>query len=108
MLLLQKEYTCYYAKVLDEHAKYALDVLADMFFNSTFDEEELKKEKNVVCEEIKMYEDAPDDIVHDMLTKATYETHPLGYPILGTEETLNTFTGDTLRQYIRIITHLKM
>ncbi len=58
-----KEYTCYYAKVLDEHAKYALDVLADMFFNSTFDEEELKKEKNVVCEEIKMYEDAPDDIV---------------------------------------------
>ena len=96
-----KEYTCYYAKVLDEHAKYALDVLADMFFNSTFDEEELKKEKNVVCEEIKMYEDAPDDIVHDMLTKATYETHPLGYPILGTEETLNTFTGDTLRQYIK-------
>ena len=45
MHLLQKEYTCYYAKVLDEHAKYALDVLADMFFNSTFDEEELKREE---------------------------------------------------------------
>ena len=96
-----KEYTCYYAKVLDEHAKYALDILADMFFNSTFVEEELKKEKNVVFEEIKMYEDTPDDIVHDMLTKATYETHPLGYPILGTEQTLETFTGDTLRQYIK-------
>lgn len=96
-----KEYTCYYAKVLDEHAKYALDILADMFFNSTFVEEELKKEKNVVFEEIKMYEDTPDDIVHDMLTKATYETHPLGYPILGTEKTLETFTGDTLRQYIK-------
>ncbi|CAM4019740.1 zinc protease [Bacillus manliponensis] len=96
-----KEYTCYYAKVLDEHANYALDVLADMFFNSTFVEEELKKEKNVVFEEIKMYEDTPDDIVHDMLTKATYETHPLGYPILGTEQTLETFTGDTLRQYIK-------
>ncbi|MFD3445514.1 M16 family metallopeptidase [Microbacteriaceae bacterium 4G12] len=96
-----KEYTCYYAKVLDEHAEYALDILADMFFHSTFDEGELNKEKNVVYEEIKMYEDTPDDIVHDLLTKATYETHPLGYPILGTEERLATFTGDTLRQYIK-------
>ncbi|MFX3624668.1 MAG: M16 family metallopeptidase [Ectobacillus sp.] len=95
-----KEYTCYYAKVLDEHAEYALEILADMFFHSTFVEEELNKEKNVVYEEIKMYEDTPDDIVHDLLIKATYETHPLGYPILGTEQTLATFTGDTLRQYM--------
>jgi predicted Zn-dependent peptidase len=96
-----KEYTCYYAKVLDEHAEYALEILSDMFFNSTFVDEELKKEKNVVYEEIKMYEDTPDDIVHDLLTKATYETHPLGYPILGTEDTLATFTGDTLREYMK-------
>lgn len=95
-----KEYTCYYAKVLDEHADFALDVLADMFFNSTFDEEELLKEKNVVLEEIKMYEDTPDDIVHDLLSKVTYKEHSLGYPILGTEETLETFTGDTLRSYM--------
>jgi predicted Zn-dependent peptidase len=95
-----KEYTCYYAKVLDTHADFALEVLADMFFNSTFDEEELKKEKNVVYEEIKMYEDTPDDIVHDLLSQAIYESHPLGYPILGTEETLSTFTGDTLKQYM--------
>ncbi|MEN8699510.1 M16 family metallopeptidase [Bacillus infantis] len=95
-----KEYTCYYAKVLDTHSKFALDVLADMFFNSTFDGEELNKEKNVVLEEIKMYEDTPDDIVHDLLGKAIYESHPLGYPILGTEETLETFKGDTLREYM--------
>lgn len=95
-----KEYTCYYAKVLDEHVNYALDVLADMFFHSTFDENELKKEKNVVYEEIKMYEDAPDDIVHDLLSKATYGNHSLGYPILGTEETLASFNGDSLRQYM--------
>ncbi|MFC4798227.1 M16 family metallopeptidase [Neobacillus sp. GCM10023253] len=95
-----KEYTCYYAKVLDTHSKFALDVLADMFFNSTFVEEELKKEKNVVLEEIKMYEDTPDDIVHDLLSRAVYEDHPLGYPILGTEETLNSFTGNTLKEYI--------
>ncbi|MEC0695068.1 M16 family metallopeptidase [Bacillus atrophaeus] len=95
-----KEYTCYYAKVLDEHANYALDVLADMFFHSSFDENELKKEKNVVYEEIKMYEDAPDDIVHDLLSKATYGNHSLGYPILGSEETLDSFNGDSLRQYM--------
>ncbi|MBY8912145.1 insulinase family protein [Bacillus sp. YC2] len=95
-----KEYTCYYAKVLDEHANYALDVLADMFFHSAFDENELKKEKNVVYEEIKMYEDAPDDIVHDLLSKATYGNHSLGYPILGTEETLASFNGDSLRKHM--------
>ncbi|MFS0656277.1 M16 family metallopeptidase [Bacillus sp. 179-C3.3 HS] len=95
-----KEYTCYYAKVLDSHAGYALDVLGDMFFHSAFDEEELKKEKNVVYEEIKMYEDTPDDIVHDLLSKAIYGQHSLGYPILGTEETLSTFNGDSLRAYM--------
>lgn len=95
-----KEYTCYYAKVLDNHSQFALEVLADMFFNSTFEEEELIKEKNVVYEEIKMYEDTPDDIVHDLLSKAIYENHALGYPILGTEETLSTFTGDTLKEYM--------
>lgn len=95
-----KEYTCYYAKVLDNHASFALEVLSDMFFNSTFDEEELIKEKNVVFEEIKMYEDTPDDIVHDLLSQAVYQNHSLGYPILGTEDTLHTFTGETLKQYV--------
>jgi predicted Zn-dependent peptidase len=87
--------------VLDTHADYALEVLGDMFFNSTFDEGELEKEKNVVLEEIKMYDDTPDDLVHDLLSKVMYETHPLGYPILGTEETLKSFNGDTLRQYMK-------
>jgi predicted Zn-dependent peptidase len=71
-----------------------------MFFNSTFVEEELNKERNVVLEEIKMYDDTPDDIVHDLLSRAIYGNHPLGYPILGTEETLNTFTSETLKDYI--------
>ncbi|CAG9619663.1 M16 family metallopeptidase [Sutcliffiella rhizosphaerae] len=96
-----KEYTCYYAKVMDEHSSYALGVLADMFFHSVFDEEELKKEKNVVYEEIKMYEDAPDDIVHDVLARASFGNHPLGYPILGTEDSLSDFNGDTLRDYMK-------
>ncbi|HEY9577332.1 MAG TPA: pitrilysin family protein [Pseudobacillus sp.] len=95
-----KEYTCYYAKVLDNHAAYALDTLADMFFNSSFAEEEMNKEKSVVAEEIKMYEDTPDDIVHDLLSKAFYKNHPLGYSILGTEETLASFTREKLKQYM--------
>lgn len=96
-----KEYTCYYAKVLDEHAPYALDILADMFFHSTFAKEELEKEKNVVLEEIKMVDDTPDDIVHDMLSEASFGTHPLGYSILGTEETLKTFSETALRDYMK-------
>ncbi|MGM9928812.1 MAG: M16 family metallopeptidase [Bacillus sp. (in: firmicutes)] len=95
-----KEYTCYYAKVLDNHANFALNVLSDMFFNSVFDTVELEKEKNVVYEEIKMYEDTPDDIVHDLLSKAAYGNSSLAYPILGREKTLATFTSDTLKQYV--------
>ncbi|KGX93125.1 zinc protease [Pontibacillus halophilus JSM 076056 = DSM 19796] len=95
-----KEYTCYYAKVLDHHRDTALDVLSDMFFHSTFDPEEMEREKKVVLEEINMAEDTPDDIVHDLLAKATYGNHPLGYPILGTEETLRSFTKEHIQAYM--------
>lgn len=96
-----KEYTCFYAKVLDTHKDYALEILADMFFNSTFDEAEMEREKKVVLEEIKMYEDTPDDIVHDLLAEASYGEHPLGYPILGTEEHLRSFTPAKMRDYVK-------
>jgi len=96
-----KEYTCLYARVLDDYAAYAVDILADMLFNSLFDETELNKEKQVVSEEIKMYEDTPDDRVHDLLSQATYKEHPLGYSILGTEESLSRFDKELL------INHLK-
>lgn len=67
-----KEYTCYYAKVLDEHLPIAVDVLADMFFRSRMDAEELAKEKNVILEEISMCEDTPDDLVHELMCAAAY------------------------------------
>lgn len=95
-----KEYTCFYAKVLDNHKEFALEILADMFFNSSFDGDEMEREKKVILEEIKMYEDTPDDIVHDLLAKATYVDHPLGYPILGTDDHLKTFSPRTLKDYI--------
>lgn len=96
-----KEYTCFYARVLDTHKEYALEILADMFFNSTFDETEMEREKKVVSEEIKMYEDTPDDIVHDLLARASYGHHALAYPILGTDEHLQSFTPEQLHEYVR-------
>ncbi|WP_158737735.1 pitrilysin family protein [Alteribacillus sp. YIM 98480] len=94
-----KEYTCFYAKVLDDHANRALDILSDMFFHSTFDSDELEKERNVIFEEIKMVDDTPDDIVHDILSEASYGNHPLGKPILGTEETVSAFNKSSLQAY---------
>lgn len=79
-----KEYTCYYAKVLDEYFDISLDLLADMFFNSSFKEEEIEKEKNVIIEEIKMYEDTPDELVHDFFAKTIWKGHALGRPVIGT------------------------
>lgn len=96
-----KEYTCYYAKVLDEHLPIAVDVLSDMFFRSLLDDEELRKEKNVIVEEISMYEDTPDDIVHDLVSQAAYGEHPLALPILGTEEKLRTMSSEHLREYMQ-------
>lgn len=95
-----KEYTCYYAKVIDSHKEYALSVLADMFFNSTFLEEEIEREKQVVYEEISMYEDTPDDIIHDLLAEASYKNHSLSYPILGHENQLKYFTKKDILQYM--------
>jgi predicted Zn-dependent peptidase len=96
-----KEYTCYYAKVLDEHLPIAMDILSDMFFHSTFDEGEMEKEKNVIFEEISMYEDTPDDLVHDLVAKAAYGSHSLGYTILGTQENLSAMKPDDLRRYMK-------
>lgn len=91
-----KEYTCYYAKVLDEDFDLAIDVLGDMFFHSLFDEQEIEKEKNVVIEEIKMYEDSPDDLIHDIFSERVWNEHPLGKPILGTKESVRALNRDKL------------
>lgn len=96
-----KENTCYYAKVLDHHAEHAVEILADMFFHSQFDANEIEKERQVVLEEINMVEDTPDDIVHEYLWQAMYENDPLGSPILGTEETLNSFTKEKILAYMK-------
>lgn len=94
-----KEMTCYYAKVLDQHFSTALTILSDMFFDSVFAEEEIEKEKKVIIEEIRMVDDTPDDLVHDLLSEASLGQHSLGYPVLGSVETVESFTRQDLIQY---------
>jgi predicted Zn-dependent peptidase len=96
-----KEYASYYIKVLDEHLPLAVDLLSDIVTNPRFSDDELEREKKVILEEIKMVEDTPDDLVHELFTQHFWEGHPLGRPILGTKETVESFTPDVLRDYFR-------
>jgi predicted Zn-dependent peptidase len=95
-----KEYTCYYAKALAEHVDVVMDVLTDMLRNSLLEPEELRREQNVVLEEIKRYKDQPDDLVHDVFAQTLWKTHPLGRPIIGTDKTVAGLNRDDLLRYI--------
>jgi predicted Zn-dependent peptidase len=94
-----KEYASYYIKVLDEHLPFALEILADIVMRPAFSEEDILREKKVVLEEIKMVEDTPDDLVHELFTENFWANHPLGRPILGTPETVEGLTSAGLRRY---------
>jgi predicted Zn-dependent peptidase len=94
-----KEYASYYVKVLDEHLPVALDLLADMVMRPALAPDDILREQSVILEEIKMVEDAPDDLVHEVLTQQFWSTHPLGRPILGTPETVSSFDAPRLRDY---------
>jgi predicted Zn-dependent peptidase len=83
-----KEYTSFYAHVLDEQVGTALDLLTDIVSAPRFSEEDVEMERGVILEEIKMVEDTPDDLVHEVFVSAFWPDHPLGRPILGTEETI--------------------
>jgi predicted Zn-dependent peptidase len=96
-----KEYASYYIKVLDEHLPLAVELLADIVLRPAFEAEEVEREKKVVLEEIKMVEDTPDDLVHELFTQHFWEGHPLGRPILGSRETVESFTPGLLREYFR-------
>lgn len=95
-----KEATAYYARVLDEHMPVALDLLADMLINSTFAEEELAREKEVVLEEISMAEDMPEDLVHELFDAHVFAGHPLARPILGTRESVAGHTREDILRFV--------
>jgi predicted Zn-dependent peptidase len=94
-----KEYASYYVKVLDQHVPLAMDILSDIVLRPALEPTDIDREKKVVLEEIKMVEDTPDDLVHEMFTQSFWEGHPLGRPILGSRETVEVFTQESLRHY---------
>src|SRR5215472_15304482 len=89
-----KECTCFNIKVLDEHLPIAFDILSDLILNPVFDGKDIQRERGVILEEIKMDEDNPDYLVHEIFTQSFYKDHPLGKPILGTKETVKGFDRD--------------
>ncbi len=95
-----KECTCYYAKVTDKQIGLAVSILADMVKNSVFDEKEMEKEKGVVCDEILMVEDSPEELVHDLLCAEIYKGTVLESPILGSEQTVRSFTRNDILNYM--------
>jgi predicted Zn-dependent peptidase len=96
-----KELTTYYAVTLDKHIDIAADVLSDIFLNSVYDSKEMELEKGVIAEEIKMYEDTPDELIHDFFMETIFHGHPLGRPTIGHEKSVRSIDRRNMLDYIR-------
>ncbi len=94
-----REYTCYYINVVSDYLELALEILSDMYYNSLFDMEELEKEKNVIVEEIRMYEDTPDEFIHDFFMEKMLQGNPLSHSILGSIEGIGKTTRESLTTF---------
>jgi predicted Zn-dependent peptidase len=96
-----REYTCFYAKVIDKNLPLAIDLLSDIFLHSLMDEKDVEKERMVILQEIRMVEDTPDDYVHDLFNRTCWGNHPLGFPICGTADRVQSFRRDQIEQFFR-------
>lgn len=94
-----KEYTCFFARVIDERLEDAFEVLADMVSNALLAEDAVLSEREVVLEEIARHDDTPDDAVHDLFASALLSGHPLGEPVLGRRETVGAFTREAVASF---------
>src|SRR4051794_17455844 len=94
-----REQTIVYARVTDHHLETALDVMSDMVFSPLFDE--LDSERDVVLEEIAMYEDTPQELVHDLIAEAVFGTHALGRPVIGTANVISSISRRSIQAYHR-------
>jgi predicted Zn-dependent peptidase len=94
-----REMVCFNTRVLDEHLPAAFDVLSDLVLAPRFAEEEIAREKGVILEEIRMTQDNPEDLVHELFSQNFWSNHPLGKPILGTKKTVSSLERPTLREY---------
>jgi predicted Zn-dependent peptidase len=96
-----KECVCFNVKVLDEHLPIAMDVLSDLVLNPVFDVQDIGRERGVILEEIKMDEDNPDYLVHEIFTQNFWKDHPLGKPILGTKDTVKKFEREPVLDFYK-------
>ena len=96
-----KEMVCFNTRVLDEHLPKAFDILSDMVLEPKFAEEDIAREQGVILEEIRMTQDNPEDLVHELFTQNFWHPHALGKPILGTPETISAFTRDTIQRWFQ-------
>jgi predicted Zn-dependent peptidase len=94
-----KECICFNIKVLDEHLPLAMDVLSDLVLHPVFDASDIAKERGVILEEIKMDQDNPDYLVHEIFTQSFWKDHALGLPILGTRETVRKFERPVVSRF---------
>ncbi len=96
-----KEMTCYHARVLDEHLPLAVDVLSDMFLNAKLDPGDLRNEQKVILEEIRMYDDSPDEVSHDLFMRTVWANSPLGEPTIGYANTVSAVTREAILSYMQ-------
>ena len=94
-----KEMVCFNTRVLDEHLPRAFDIVADMVLEPKFDKEDIAREQSVVLEEIRMTQDNPEDLVHELFTQKFWAPHALAKPILGTPETVSSFTRASVQKW---------
>jgi predicted Zn-dependent peptidase len=95
-----KENTCFHARVLGEHFVHIADILSDIFLHSTFDVDDLERERQVILQEISMVEDTPDDHIHVLFNRLFWADHPIGMSVLGNEKTVSTIERETILKYI--------
>jgi len=95
-----KENTCFHARVLGEHFAQLADILSDIFLHSTFDVDDLERERQVILQEISMVEDTPDDHIHVLFNRLFWADHPIGMPVLGNEKTVSAIERETILKYI--------
>jgi predicted Zn-dependent peptidase len=96
-----QELTCLYTRVLDEQLPEAIDLISDMIANASFEPREIERERGVILEEIKMVEDTPDELIHDLFSEHFWPDHPFGRPIAGTIATVSSITRDQLFDFYR-------
>ena len=94
-----RECTCYYVRLLDEHLNIGIDIISDMILNSKFDEKDIEREKSVITEELKMYEDSPEDLTYDILLEKVYDNKGIGKNILGNKESIKSMNREAILDY---------